>query len=284
MKMHVQFKEKNSMKMPVLFIGHGAPMNATRNSDFTKTLITLGSKLPRPTAVLVISAHWETEGTRISNHIAPEKINDFFGDHPDLHTLRYAPPGAPLQAEATRQLIPGSTLDDGRGIDHGAWAILVHLFPNADIPVYQMSLDKALTLPEARMIGSKLQALRDDGVLIIGSGNICHNTQKIDRNQHAAPWSWNTGFDQVFADALGQSNYESLDKPHVLSPEFGPEAVPTNEHYVPFLYALGATSENDTPQTIYEGFEHASMSLRSFAWWPVTNGESEACAHHIKQS
>ncbi len=256
------------MKMPVLFIGHGAPMNATRDSDFTKALITLGSKLPQPTAILVISAHWETEGTSISSHIAPEKINDFFGDHPELHTLRYTPPGAPLQAEATRRLIPGSTIDNDRGIDHGAWAILVHLFPNADVPVYQMSLNKALTLADAKMVGRKLQPLRDEGVLIIGSGNICHNTRKIDRNQHASPLSWNTGFDQVFADTLRKSNHENLATPHVLSPEFGPEAVPTNEHYVPFLYALGATVENDTIETIYEGFEHASMSLRSYAWWP----------------
>jgi len=256
------------MKMPVLFIGHGAPMNATRDTKFTQTLKKLGTKLPRPEAILVISAHWETDGTMISSQVSPEKINDFFGDHPELHTLTYAPRGAPLQAKATQQLIPGSLLDETRGIDHGVWAILIHLFPNADVPVYQMSLNKAKNLSDSLELGRSLQALRDQGVLIIGSGNICHNVREINRNQHAEPHPWNSGFDLVFADAIARSDFSRLTEPHLLSPEFGISAVPTTEHYVPFLYALGCANENDKLETIYEGLEHASMSLRSFAWWP----------------
>jgi 4,5-DOPA dioxygenase extradiol len=256
------------MTMPVLFIGHGAPMNATRDNDFTQALKNLGSKLPRPKAVLVISAHWETAGTAISSQIEPQKINDFFGDHPELHALRYAPPGAPGQAAATQRLIPGSTIDDSRGIDHGAWAILIHLFPNADVPVYQMSVDKNRPLSDAYAIGRMLQALRDEGVLIVGSGNICHNTRAIDRNQHATPLVWNASFDQIVADALERSDLAGLAQPHALSPEFGPHAVPTDEHYAPFLYAMGATTEHDKLETVYAALEHASMSLRSLAWWP----------------
>jgi 4,5-DOPA dioxygenase extradiol len=216
--------------------------------------------------VLVISAHWETEGSVIASTDQPVKLDDFFGNHPELKELTYHAPGAPEQAVALNALIADSRFDDTRGLDHGAWAILVHLFPDADVPVFQMSLDRKRSLPDAFVLGKRLRPLREQGVLIVGSGNICHNTQKINFNQHADPLPWNVEFDRRVADAIERSDLDSLMYPLKLAPAAAPEAVPTIEHYAPFLYALGATTPEDETETIYTGFEHAAISLRSYAW------------------
>jgi 4,5-DOPA dioxygenase extradiol len=255
------------MTLPVLFLGHGAPMNATRDSDFTRALKSLGGELPRPAAVLCISAHWETEGTKILNHPLPPKINDFFGNHPELHALDYAPPGAPAAAASTQRLIAGSELTGEWGIDHGGWSMLIHLFPAADVPVYQMSLDKTLSGAGQYALGERLRPLRDAGILIIGSGNICHNTRAIDFDPDAAPHGWNVEFDRVIADAIAQSDHPSIIDHRRQFPALSPHAVPTPEHFAPLLYALGAAARDDKLRTIHAGFEHAAMSQRSVGWW-----------------
>jgi 4,5-DOPA dioxygenase extradiol len=257
------------MTMPILFIGHGAPMNATRDNGFTTALKRLGAALPRPTAILSISAHWETDGTMILKHPAPPKINDYFGDHPELQDVAYAPPGAETAADMTQKLIPGSRVTDSWGVDHGTWSVLVHLFPAADVPVYQMSLDRNLSGEAHYALGRRLRPLRDAGILIIGSGNICHNARAISSDQHAAPHAWNVDFDRVIADAIARRDDRTIIDHHSVFPTLAPQAVPTPEHFVPLLYALGAATDQDAPRTIFAGFEHAAMSLRSIAWQPL---------------
>jgi 4,5-DOPA dioxygenase extradiol len=193
-------------------------------------------------------------------------MEDSFSNDPDLTAIRYNPPGAPAQAVALLATIPFSRLDSERGLDHGAWSILVHLFPCADVPVFQMSLDRNRTLREANVLGERIRPLREQGVLIVGSGNICHNMRESNFNPHAAPLPWNMQFDEFVAELIRRSELDSLAYPFKFAPAVAPYALPTNEHYAPFLYSLGASTSEDVIETIYTGYEHAAISLRSYIW------------------
>ncbi len=252
------------MKMPVLFIGHGSPMNAIADNEFTQSLRACGQSLPRPRAVLVISAHWETPGTQILSSKQPPKINDFYGFPPDLSDLVYAPPGSPELAAATQALLPGSRLSEAWGIDHGAWAVLCHLFPAADVPVFQLSLNRHLSTAQHYALGQALRPLREQGVLILGSGNICHNLRQIKLD--SPPLPWNIAFDTAIANAVRAKQYLDVinyaDKFLLLASQ----ALPSEEHFLPLLYAIGASRADDQLTMIYEGYELAAISLRSMIW------------------
>jgi 4,5-DOPA dioxygenase extradiol len=243
--------------MPTLFIGHGDPMNALKDNAFTRSLAKAASALPaRPLAVLAISAHWCEGPVAAGSTSRPETIHDFYGFPSELYEVEYPAPGAPEVAQRLAGLIPGLGLDATRGLDHGAWAVLRHLFPSADIPVLQLSLDLSRSFEEHLELGRALAPLRDEGILILGSGNIVHNLRLI--RWDGEPFPWALEFDAWAAQRIASRDYAALTHPEKAAFAL---AAPTVEHYVPLLYTLGAAGE-DPISTIYEGIEHGSLSMR----------------------
>lgn len=252
------------MNMPVLFIGHGSPMNAISDNAFTRSLQACGRNLPKPRAILAISAHWETQGTQILSSKQPPKINDFYGFPPALTDIVYAPSGSPEMAAATQALLPGSRLSESWGIDHGTWSVARHLFPDADIPIYQLSLNRNLNTAQHYAMGQALRPLRAQGVLILGSGNICHNLRQLKTD--SAPLPWNIAFDAAIANALRTGQYQDVINYADKFLPLASQAMPSDEHFLPLLYALGASTAQDEMTMLYEGFELAAISLRSIIW------------------
>ncbi|MBL8628338.1 MAG: 4,5-DOPA dioxygenase extradiol [Rhodospirillaceae bacterium] len=247
--------------MPVLFLGHGSPMNALADNAYTQRLNALGRALPKPKAVLCISAHWETHGSLVTHMANPRTIHDFGGFPQALFNVQYPAPGDPALADRMTKLIPGLRLDEAWGLDHGTWSVLRHVYPAPDVPVLQLSMDRALSGAQHFQVGEKLRALRDEGVLIVGSGNIVHNLRKINWDTAAAPHAWTLEFDAWVKTQLERGDFASLcvDAWHTEAARF---SVPTPEHYLPLLYVLGAADSTDQLSFIYEGFEHASLSMR----------------------
>lgn len=251
-------------KMPVLFIGHGSPMNAVLNNEYTEAIRKSTENIPKPEAILVISAHWETNGTFITNSDAPEQIYDFYGFPEELYNLKYNPTGSKRYAEMAAQELVDSRvmLTEKWGLDHGAWSVLSHMYPKADIPVFQMSLNRLGDEQYHYDLGKKLSVLRDKGILIIGSGDIVHNLRIMDYDMNSAPFKWASEFDNYICDAVANRNhdniifYEKLGKSAQLS-------VPTKEHYFPLLYIAGLQEESDEVKFIYKGIQHKSMSMTS---------------------
>ena len=244
----------NTERMPVLFMGHGSPMNAIEENEFVAGFRKMGEGIPRPAAILCISAHWETRGTYVTAMEKPRTIHDFGGFPRELFEVQYPAPGSPELAKETQSLVAKTTvgLDDQWGLDHGAWSVIKHLYPKADIPVVQMSLDHFQTPQYHYELARELAALRKKGVLIIGSGNMVHNLGLV---------AWNrlndTGF--AFDWALEASDkmrafIQSGDHQPLIN--FGSQgrafdlAIPTPEHYLPLLYAL-ALQEKDESVTLY---------------------------------
>jgi 4,5-DOPA dioxygenase extradiol len=259
----------SSLKMPVLFAGHGSPMNAVDKTVFGDLLSALGPTLPKPQAILMISAHWQTQGTQLVGSAHPETIHDFYGFPQQLFDVKYAAPGAPVLAKRIQSLIPEVKVVRSWGLDHGAWSVLIHLFPQANIPVLQMSLDENLSLQEHFALAHRLKALRDEGVMIIGSGNIVHNLRAAKWSVGAEPnaaYDWSLGFDQNIKQALEQRDPQKLLEFEKLWPEQAKMAVPTLEHYLPLIYAYGVTDEADALSFPIEGFQLASISMRTALW------------------
>lgn len=256
-----------SRKMPVLFIGHGSPLNAISDNKFTQALRSWGPKLPTPRAILVVSAHWLTNGaTGVAVNALQRTIHDFGGFPKALHEMEYPALGHPELALQAASLITRNKAIPtmAYGLDHGAWTVLRHLYPLAQIPVFQVSIDYEKPAAFHYAIGHELQALREAGVLIIGSGNIAHNLRATDRwagESPAASRPWAASFDGAVKSALSQRDdkallaYESLDSGAQL-------AVPTPDHYWPLLYALGASDQGEVPTTIFEGFHSGTLSMR----------------------
>ncbi|UOF02833.1 4,5-DOPA dioxygenase extradiol [Bdellovibrio reynosensis] len=253
-------------KMPVLFVGHGSPMNALDKNPFTEGLHQLAGKIPRPQAILAVSAHWETTGTQILSAANPQTIHDFYGFPKALFDIRYPAPGAPELAAETQKLVGGDAiLTEKWGYDHGTWSILLHMYPEANIPVYQLSLDVKKD-PKAHVeIGRKLQALREKGVLILGSGNIVHNLRLINWKDQKAVYPWAKEFDLKVKAALeNREDYKLmyLDE----NQEADRLSVPSADHYLPLLYCYGASTPEDSISYPYEGYELGSLSMRSVLW------------------
>jgi 4,5-DOPA dioxygenase extradiol len=254
-------------RLPALFIGHGNPMNALYDNPFTRSLASLGGSLRalKPAAILVVSAHWLTRGTRVSMTATPETIHDFGGFPEELFNVQYPAPGAPLEAQAARELLGSvhATGDDEWGLDHGAWSVLRHMVPAANIPVFQVSIDYYAP-PEAHFrIGADLRRLRRKGVLVIGSGNIVHNLRRASFDEAVKPFDWALEFDAIVKSKLESGSYGEL----VNYPSLGTAAslaVPTNDHYLPMLYALGLAEPGEQLAFTYEEIQNASISMRCF--------------------
>ena len=232
-------------RMPALFVGHGSPMNGIEENAYVEGWKALGRNLPRPRAILSISAHWLTRGTEVHAAKKPRTIHDFWGFPKELYELNYACPGSPEYAAATIEAVTGTKVraDQEWGIDHGTWIVLHRMYPAADIPVFQMSIDMTRSHKEHYALAKELSLLRRRGVLIMGSGNIVHNLGMIDFNGHAGVFPWAADFDGITKDLIMKRdhtalmNYEKLGHAATL-------AIPTPDHYWPLLYILGL-EEND---------------------------------------
>ncbi len=251
------------IKMPVLFIGHGSPMNALQQNDFTEALHKAGSKLAKPKAIMVVSAHWLTKGTFVTTSEKPQIIYDFYGFPKEMYAIKYPVMGAPEYASFTTEQSSEKSImpDHEYGIDHGAWTVLMHMFPAADIPVYQLSIDYKLTMQQHYELASMLKKLRNKGVLIIGSGNITHNLGRIDWNINAKPFDWAEEFDSKIKNNILTENHNDI----INYEKWGSIATlahPSNDHYLPLLYSIGLKEKDDKVEFIYEGFHHGSLSMR----------------------
>ncbi|MCX6350802.1 MAG: 4,5-DOPA dioxygenase extradiol [Bacteroidetes bacterium] len=236
-------------KMPVLFLGHGSPMNAIEENEFVTGFRNLGKTIPKPNAILCVSAHWETRGTFVTAMEKPKTIHDFGGFPQALFDVQYPAPGSPDLARETKSLIKKTEigLDDKWGLDHGAWSVIKHLYPNADVPVIQLSLDYYQTPQYHYELARELKSLREKGVLIIGSGNMVHNLglvawDKLNTVDYAFDWAKeaNEKMKKYILNGDHQSliNFNSQGKAFDL-------AIPTPEHYLPLLYALAMKEENE---------------------------------------
>jgi 4,5-DOPA dioxygenase extradiol len=268
-KMSDQLPRKNgaaAQRMPVLFVGHGNPMNAIEENAWSRGFRDLASLLPRPAAILAVSAHWYVEGTFTTGDERPETIHDFGGFPAELYRVQYPAPGAPDLARRVVALVGErrASVSAGWGLDHGTWSVLVHLRPAADVPVVQLSLDARRAPAEHLAIGRALAPLRDEGVLVMASGNLVHNLPHAfgawRRGETRAP-AWAREFDEGIARAL-----ERRDVGHLvaaLSTDAGRLAHPTPDHFLPLLYAAGASGAGDAVRFPIEGFDMSSLSMRS---------------------
>lgn len=251
-------------KMPILFFGHGSPINIIEENDYTKSIERTAQSLALPKAILVVSAHWETDGTFITAMEEPRTIHDFGGFPNELYEIQYKAKGNPELAKSIQEQLKDQDiqLDHSWGLDHGAYAILRWLYPNAEVPVLQLSLDKSKSMREHYELGKTLKELRNQGVLIIGSGNIVHNLRAIDWSRDATPHQWNVEFDEWVRDKINERDFHPLID-DILKSDAGKLSIPTPEHYIPLLYILGASEEEDNLEYIFEGYQNASMSMRS---------------------
>lgn len=252
--------------MPALFFGHGSPMNVVADNAYTQTLNKLGLTLPTPKTILSISAHWLTEGTFVTSTEKPKTIHDFYGFPQELFNIQYNAPGSQTAAMYINHLVenPRIKFDNGEwGLDHGTWTVLKHLYPKADIPVLQLSIDINQPPEFHYNLGMKLRELRKYGVMIIGSGNIVHNLRRISWKTDAEVLDWAREFDLWFKDRLEKRDFTSLMK-EFNSTESGRLSVPTPDHYYPALYIMGAAADSDKMSFVYEEIQNASISMRSF--------------------
>jgi 4,5-DOPA dioxygenase extradiol len=246
-------------KMPALFIGHGSPENAIEENEFSRGWKNVIKRIPRPKAIVCISAHWVTEGTYVTGMDNPKTIHDFYGFPKELYLVEYNAPGSPKIAKDIINSISSTKvkLDTNWGLDHGTWSVLVNMYPKADIPVIQLSLDGNLANKGHFQMGRELNKLREQGMLILGSGNLVHNLMRMDPDGQPATWA--AEFDNFVKTKIEKLSYESLIdyQKHKLSAI----AHPTNEHYLPILYVLGA-AENEKPEFFNEKIYAGTLSMR----------------------
>jgi 4,5-DOPA dioxygenase extradiol len=249
--------------LPVMFVGHGNPMNAIEDNTFSRTWKTIGKQLPVPSAILSISAHWLTRGTRVTAMEKPKTIHDFGGFPESLYQQNYPAPGAPQLAEQTQKMLPQHhvMLDYDWGFDHGTWSVLIQMFPEANIPVYQLSIDYSKPMQYHYRLAQELQALRNRGVLIIGSGNIVHNLHSI-RFGSQTPYDWAVDFDEKIATWIREGDHTSIVEFQNLG-SLATLAHPTVDHFLPLMYVLGLQGKNDKPEFFNTAFDMSSVSMRS---------------------
>lgn len=253
--------------LPSLFVSHGAPTLVLEDIPARRFLEGLGQRLPRPRAILCVSAHWETGIPTVSAAAAPETIHDFHGFPEELYRLRYPAPGAPALADRVRALLHAAGLDclkeEGRGLDHGAWAPLMLIYPAADIPAAQLSVQPGRGPAYHREIGRALAPLREEGVLVLGTGGAVHNLRQfsIDRKRPAA---WAVAFDDWLADTVSLGDEAALLAYRKVRPEAA-LAQPTEEHFLPLFVAMGAG--NGLPgRVLHRSFAHGSLSMAAYGW------------------
>ncbi|MDK3018911.1 4,5-DOPA-extradiol-dioxygenase [Pseudodonghicola flavimaris] len=260
---------KASDRMPVVFLGHGSPMNAIEDNEYSRSWSALGRSLPRPQAILVVSAHWMTRGSTLVNISAhPQTIHDFYGFPKKLFEQQYPAPGAPDVAQEVVSLLASHHAqgDDRWGLDHGAWSVLKFLYPKADVPVFQLSIDMSRPLDYQIEIGHALRGLRDRGVLILGSGNVVHNLGAVRWGAGSKAWDWAEEFDTLFAERLDAGDLELLSNRQKLGPLFQ-MAHPSADHYLPALTVAGAADEKDELLFLSPKIDLGSVSMRSFVYY-----------------
>ena len=249
-------------KMPVLFVGHGSPMNAIEDNDFSRAWVEAGKALPKPDAILCISAHWETAGTLVTAMEQPRTIRDFYGFPQSLYEIEYPAPGSPALARLTQKAVqePHVHLDQTWGLDHGTWIVLHRMFPKADIPVVQLSLDRTQAPAFHYALGRELRGLRNKGVLIIGSGNIVHNLRMMAWQDQT--YDWAAEFDQTIKQLILSGDHDSIIRYQDLG-EAARLSVPTNEHYLPLLYVLALQDKQEQIRFFADRVTFGSVSMRS---------------------
>lgn len=255
----------NISRMPALFLGHGSPMNVLEENDHTAAWRTLGATLPRPRAILAVSAHWYTRGTAVTAMQQPRTIHDFGGFPQALFDIAYPAPGSPeLAAEIQQLLSPVRvTADQGEwGLDHGSWGVLIKMYPEADIPVVQLSVDATQPAAYHYQLGRKLAVLRERGVMIVASGNVVHNLRQVKWQGDATPYPWAESFNQYVRDNLA---YRGDHHPLVnfMQHEGAALSNPTPEHYLPLLYVLGGWDGKEAIAIPTDGIEMGSLSMLS---------------------
>jgi 4,5-DOPA dioxygenase extradiol len=249
--------------MPVIFFGHGNPMNALLDNEYSRGWAAIGSGLPRPKAVLAISAHWYIAATKVTAMPFPQTIHDFGGFPPELYQIQYPAPGDPKLAMYIRELLSPLTIqpDEGWGLDHGTWSVLCHVFPEADIPVVQLSIDKTQPADFHYQLAKRLAPLREEGVLIVGSGNLVHNLHAYAwGRREVQPLDWAVRFEKKARELLLAHN----DAPLIDSVSLGSDAVlaaPTPDHYLPLLYVIALRKNADQVSFPVEGFDGGSVSM-----------------------
>jgi len=249
--------------MPAIFFGHGNPLNALLRNDYTNRWAAIGASIPKPKAVLCVSAHWYLPGTAVTAMPSPRTIHDFGGFPRELYEVQYPAPGSPDLARSVQKLLAHIPveLDERWGLDHGTWSVLCHVFPQADIPVVQLRIDETLEPQFHYELAKGLAPLRDEGVLVIGSGNIVHNLHTYAWGQHEVePFEWAVRFETLARDLLlkGEDGplvkYEALGRDALLS-------APTPDHYLPLLYVIALRRPDDDVTFPVEGFDGGSISM-----------------------
>lgn len=245
-------------KMPALFIGHGSPMNIIRDNTFTKNLKNITKTFSKPKAIIVISAHWYESETIVSSSIKQNTIYDFYGFPHELYKKKYEPKGNPNLAKEIASLLGNIQMQD-RGLDHGAWSVLTHMYPNQDIPTFQISINKNFSYLQHYQIGNLLARLREHGVLIIGSGNITHNLSLVKRDTNKIDY-WSFTFDEFIKDSFNNKNFANI--VYAQNHKFFKTAHPFDDHYIPLLYTAGLMSKKERVNHFHEEIVSGNLSMR----------------------
>ncbi len=258
---------ENTLRMPVLFVGHGSPMNAIEENEFVQAWQNLGKTLPRPKAILVVSAHWETKGTFVTAVPKPQTIHDFGGFPKALFDVQYPAPGSPELANEAKRIVTKTTvgLDEKWGLDHGAWSVIRPMYPNADIPVIELSLDYSQGPQYHYDLAKQLAALRNKGVLIIGSGNLVHNLRMVAWDKMNEPeygFDWAIQANDKFKQLIKSGNHKELINYTSLGREVQ-LAVPTPDHYLPLLYTLALKEEKEAVSVFNDKAVMGSLTMTS---------------------
>ena len=261
---------EKDVKHPVLFIGHGSPMNGIEDNEFSRTWAKFGNEISKPKAVLVISAHWLTKGTQITAMSNPRTIHDFGGFPQALFEVQYPAPGDSILAEETSKLITSTSvgLNHDWGLDHGTWSVVKHMYPNADIPVLQLSIDYNKPPQYHFDLAKQLKSLRKKGVLIIGSGNMVHNLRMIDWNKMQETnygFDWAIEMNTIFKEKIGNNDFKSLIEYEKLNAA-AKLAIPTPDHYYPLLYAMALQENNDEIEFFNDKLVGGSLNMTSVKW------------------
>ncbi|MDO9153159.1 MAG: 4,5-DOPA dioxygenase extradiol [Paludibacter sp.] len=261
-------KSEIPVRMPVLFLGHGNPMNAIEENEFVQGFRNVAKTFPKPKAILCVSAHWETRGTLVTAMLSPKTIHDFGGFPPELYQVQYPAPGNPKLASEIKKLTKVYTIELDEhdwGLDHGAWSVIKHLYPNADVPVVQLSLDYNKTPQQHFELAQELIQLRDKGVLIIGSGNLVHNLRLVDwqnLNSHDFAFDWARDAQLKINRFILDGDYSSLIQYKSLGSSVE-KAIPTPEHFLPLLYTLALRNERDEISLFNDKAVGGSLTMTS---------------------
>ncbi|NTV89035.1 MAG: 4,5-DOPA dioxygenase extradiol [Clostridiales bacterium] len=249
--------------MPVLFVGHGSPMNAVEDNRFTRGWSEVAARIPKPEAILSVSAHWFTQGSRITDSPKPKMIYDMYGFPEELYKVEYNAPGAPELAGLVKAMAGQPvTVDNSWGCDHGTWSVLCKMYPEADIPVLQLSVDRNSQAAAHFRLGQDLRALRERGVLILGSGNVVHNLSRVNWEMEDG-YQWANEFDRYIREAVTEGRHEDV----INFGKAGKSAdasVPTPDHFLPLLHVLGASNSDDTITVFNNSGTLGALSMTSY--------------------